>query len=97
MTLLFAASGNPVGVQGYHPHRLAHARDVRLRIAFDCSAQIPRLPTIAISGEYRLANMPLGLLVDYFFRKGDYRPQQLLAKIEEVIAASPIRPHTLEI
>jgi CheY-like chemotaxis protein len=55
--------------------------------------RFPHLPTIAISGEYFLANMPLGLLVDHFFQKGGYTPQQLLAKMKEVIADSPIRPH----
>lgn len=55
--------------------------------------RFPNIPTIAISGEYILANMPLGLLVDHFFQKGGYTPQQLLSKIHEVIAASPIRPH----
>jgi CheY-like chemotaxis protein len=33
--------------------------------------RFPHIPTIAISGEYILANMPLGLLVDHFFQKGD--------------------------
>jgi CheY-like chemotaxis protein len=55
--------------------------------------RFPHIPTIAISGEYILASMPLGLLVDHFFQKGGYTPQQLLAKMKEVIAASPIRPH----
>jgi CheY-like chemotaxis protein len=55
--------------------------------------RFPHIPTIAISGEYMLASMPLGLLVDHFFQKGGYTPQQLLSKIREVIAASPIRPH----
>jgi CheY-like chemotaxis protein len=55
--------------------------------------RFPHIPTIAISGEYKLANMPLGLLVDYFFQKGGYTPDQLLSKINEVIAVSPIRPH----
>jgi CheY-like chemotaxis protein len=55
--------------------------------------RFPHIPTIAISGEYILATMPLGLLVDYFFQKGEYTPEQLLAKMKEVIADSPIRPH----
>ena len=37
--------------------------------------------------------MPLGLLVDHFYQKGGYTPEQLLAKIKELIAESPIRPH----
>lgn len=55
--------------------------------------RFPHIPTIAISGEYVLANMPLGLLVDHFFQKGGYTPEQLLAKMKELIAQSPIRPH----
>jgi len=55
--------------------------------------RFPHIPTIAISGEYLLSNMPLGLLVDHFFQKGGYTPEQLLAKIKELIAVSPIRPH----
>jgi CheY-like chemotaxis protein len=55
--------------------------------------RFPHIPTIGISGEYLLANMPVGLLVDHFFQKGAYTPEQLLAKMKEVIADSPIRPH----
>jgi CheY-like chemotaxis protein len=55
--------------------------------------RFPHIPTIAISGEYILANMPLGLLADHFFQKGGYTPQQLLEKMKELIADSPIRPH----
>jgi len=55
--------------------------------------RFPHIPTIAISGEYVLASMPLGLLVDHFFQKGEYTPEQLLDKMKELIAASPIRPH----
>ena len=55
--------------------------------------RFPHIPTIAISGEYILANMPLGLLVDHFFQKGGYTPEQLFTKMKEVIADSPIRPH----
>lgn len=55
--------------------------------------RFPHIPTIAISGEYVLASMPLGLLVDHFFQKGGYTPEQLLAKMKELIADSPIRPN----
>jgi CheY-like chemotaxis protein len=58
--------------------------------------RFPHLPTIAIGGEYILANMPLGLLVDHFFQKGGYTPEQLLSKMKEVIANSPIRPHLVK-
>jgi CheY-like chemotaxis protein len=55
--------------------------------------RFPHLPTIGISGEFILATMPLGLLVDHFFQKGEYTPAQLHAKMKELIADSPIRPH----
>jgi CheY-like chemotaxis protein len=55
--------------------------------------RFPHIPTIAISGEFILATMPLGLLVDHFFQKGGYTPAELSAKIKELIANSPVRPH----
>jgi CheY-like chemotaxis protein/Zn ribbon nucleic-acid-binding protein len=55
--------------------------------------RFPHLPTIGISGEYMLATMPLGLLVDHFFQKGGYTPDELHAKVRELITESPIRPH----
>ena len=55
--------------------------------------RFPHIPTIAISGEYLLESMPLGLLADHFFQKGGYTPDELLAKIKELLADSPIRPH----
>src|ERR1700678_1388512 len=55
--------------------------------------RFPHIPTIAISGEFILGSMPLGLLVDHFFQKGDYTPPELLAKIKGLIADSPVRPH----
>ncbi|MDW5266822.1 MULTISPECIES: response regulator [Acidobacteriaceae] len=55
--------------------------------------RFPHIPTIGISGEFILANMPLGLLVDHFFQKGEYTPEQLKAKMKKLIADSPIRAH----
>src|ERR1700744_3900668 len=55
--------------------------------------RFPHFPSIGISGEFILANMPLGLLVDHFFQKGEYAPSELNAKMKELIADSPIRPH----
>jgi CheY-like chemotaxis protein len=55
--------------------------------------RFPHIPTIGISGEYILANMPLGLLVDHFFQKGGYTPEQLKTKMKELISESPIRAH----
>ena len=55
--------------------------------------RFPHIPTIGISGEYILANMPLGLLVDHFFQKGGYTPEELKEKIKQLISDSPTRPH----
>jgi len=55
--------------------------------------RFPHIPTIGISGEFILANMPLGLLVDHFFQKGGYTPEQLKTKMKELISESPIRAH----
>lgn len=55
--------------------------------------RFPHLATIGISGEFILATMPLGLLVDHFFQKGEYTPGDLKAKMKELISDSPIRPH----
>jgi CheY-like chemotaxis protein len=55
--------------------------------------RFPHLPTIGISGEFILATMPLGLLVDHFFQKGEYTPADLKAKMKELISESPIRAH----
>jgi CheY-like chemotaxis protein len=44
--------------------------------------RFPHIPTIAISGEYIVSTMPLGLLVDHFFQKGGYTPEQLRDKIK---------------
>jgi len=53
--------------------------------------RFPHIPTIAISGEFILANMRLGSLVDHFFQKGEYSPEQLLEKMKELIADSVMR------
>jgi CheY-like chemotaxis protein len=52
--------------------------------------RFPQISTIAISGEFILATMPI-FLVDHYFQKGSYVPEQLQAKMKELIAASPIR------
>jgi CheY-like chemotaxis protein len=55
--------------------------------------RFPHIPTIGISGEFILATMPLGLLVDHFFQKGGYTPEQLKTKMKELISESPLRAH----
>ena len=44
--------------------------------------RFPHIPTIAISCEYILATMPLGLLVDHFFSEGWLHPSAALRQNE---------------
>ncbi|KAA6465238.1 response regulator [Acidobacteria bacterium AB60] len=53
--------------------------------------RFPQIPVIAISGEFH-AEGPIGLLADAFLQKGGYRPEQLLAKVLELLRLSPMRP-----
>ena len=55
--------------------------------------RFPHIPVIAISGEFVMAAMPPGLLVDVFLQKGGYTQQQLFDTIRQLVADSPIRPH----
>lgn len=55
--------------------------------------RFPHIPVIAISGEYIVAGMPPGLLMDAFLQKGGYTQQQLFDTIRRLIGESPIRPH----
>jgi CheY-like chemotaxis protein len=54
--------------------------------------RFPQLPVIAISGQYN-GTVPIGLIADAFFSKGDYRPEDLFGKIVELLAQAPIRPY----
>jgi CheY-like chemotaxis protein len=58
--------------------------------------RFPHIPVIAVSGEFLSDGMPPGLLVDAFLQKGGYTPDQLFAKVEELIHESPIRPHLVK-
>ncbi len=53
--------------------------------------RFPQIPVIAVSGEYN-GTAPEGLIADTFFSKGDYSPEQLFARIAELLAQAPIRP-----
>ena len=58
--------------------------------------RFPHIPVIAVSGEFLPNGMPPGLLVDAFLQKGGYTPDQLFAKVDELIRESPIRPHLVK-
>lgn len=53
--------------------------------------RFPHVPVIAISGEFQEVGQS-GLLADAFLQKGGYKPDELAAKIVELIAQSPLRP-----
>ena len=48
--------------------------------------RFPHIPAIAISGEYN-GLMPVGVLADAFFAKGEYRQEELFARIAELLGA----------
>ncbi len=51
--------------------------------------RFPQITVIAISGSYNGSSG--GVIADAFFFKGQYSPEELFAKIKELIAAGPIR------
>ena len=53
--------------------------------------RFPQIPTIAISGEYLPPVEPLGVLADAFFAK-PHMPEELLAKVRELLREAPLRP-----
>jgi CheY-like chemotaxis protein len=53
--------------------------------------KFPRLPTIAISGEFLSGTETMGI-ADAFFSKGGYSPAQLCNKIAELLADPPQHP-----
>lgn len=57
--------------------------------------RFPHLAVIAISGEFN-GIAPEGLIADYFFTKGSYRPEELFLKIAELLELSPLRPHMVK-
>lgn len=56
--------------------------------------RFPHIPVIAISGEF-VGQGTTAPLADAFLMKGQYTPEQLIAKIAELVEQSPIRPHLL--
>jgi DNA-binding response OmpR family regulator len=54
--------------------------------------RFPHVPVIAISGEFA-GTMPVGVLADAFFAKGNYQPEELFTRIAELLHRSPLRPH----
>jgi len=56
--------------------------------------RFPHIPVVAISGEFSGVSVPESVLADAFFEKGSYSPQQLFARILELLNELPSRPRT---
>ena len=54
--------------------------------------RFPHIPVIAISGEF-FGQGTTAPLADAFLMKGQFRPDELAARIVELIEQSPLRPH----
>ena len=54
--------------------------------------RFPQIAVIAISGEFVVNVKTSGLLMDAFFQKGSYRPEELIATMRRLFAEVPIRP-----
>ncbi len=54
--------------------------------------RFPQLPVIVISGEFDENDVPNNLPADAFFEKSEYTPDQLIAKIANLVTKSPNHP-----
>lgn len=54
--------------------------------------RFPQIAVIVISGEFIVNAQTSGLLMNAFFQKGEYTPQQLIETMRELHSQSPIRP-----
>ena len=56
--------------------------------------RFPALPVIVISGEFTALHCPKSVLTDAYLCKGKYMPDELFAKILELLHTPPSRPCT---
>ncbi len=54
--------------------------------------RFPQIAVIAVSGEFSGPDMPAGVIADIFMEKGTYSPAELVDRILELLARSPVRP-----
>jgi CheY-like chemotaxis protein len=54
--------------------------------------RFPAIPVIAVSGEFSGLSVPESVLADAFFAKGEYKREELFAKIEVFLQDLPLRP-----
>jgi CheY-like chemotaxis protein len=53
--------------------------------------RFPHIATIAMSGDHRSGEMPVGILADAFLQKGNYTIKELSQQVGKLLAASPLR------
>lgn len=58
--------------------------------------RFPHLPVIVISGAFSASDVPNSVLADAFFEKSQYTPDQLIARIGDLVRKAPIRPPVWE-
>lgn len=54
--------------------------------------RFPRLPVIAVSGEFMGVGVPESVLADAYFEKGTYSPAEFLGKVSDLLNLLPPRP-----
>lgn len=54
--------------------------------------RFPQVAVIVISGEFLVNSQTSGLLMNAFFQKGEYTPQQLVATMRDLYRQFPLRP-----
>jgi CheY-like chemotaxis protein len=54
--------------------------------------RFPTIPVIVVSGEFSGLTVPESVLADAFFAKGQYKNEELFAKIESFLQDLPLRP-----
>jgi CheY-like chemotaxis protein len=54
--------------------------------------RFPQIPVVVISGEFVLHSDNPGLLMNAFFRKGEYTPPQLISTLRDLYNQRPLRP-----
>lgn len=54
--------------------------------------RFPMIPVIVISGEFTGLSVPESVLADAFFPKNGYKPEDLFARIGDLLAELPTRP-----
>jgi CheY-like chemotaxis protein len=54
--------------------------------------RFPHIPVIVISGEFIVHTDNPGMLMNAFFRKGEYTPPQLISTLRDLYSQRPLRP-----